>query len=434
MLIEIAGKSTIEFQAFYDLESVVERKAAVERILPDILNPEAENKNYMVGDIAASDLFKKQLAQKLNKDRDLRNFLGLITKEKRAETVTGFLFPGDIILPNALAYVLNDELWDGKTLSDTRCYVHGDFHGDNVFYCPKEKEYTLIDLALYHADGVVFFDTAYFELSLLLHNFLNMENLRWINQIYNMAEQKWELIDFNDKQVFQSIQDCEKYWIEMQCDDKFNYKDNLLETQYVARVLAGLNYAGKKQVEEEIRRKAFLYACIYMKKLLAAKHISSYNNILVAWNEICHISSNNAESKFLSDVEYFNNSQKYILVFGNNYDYKENVFDALCRIKWSGIVSFKRTTGIENSLKKYNVLNVLTVDDDLDLLTNENLWCLYADGVDYKPDTLRNGFPQWRKKYMPFFNAFSEKLDREIAPDELQILIEQILNLLLNSV
>lgn len=424
MLMQIAGKSSLEFQAFYELEKVTDRRTAVETIIPDILNAEAKDKNYVVGNIIPSELFKKHLDNKLSKTGELIKYVSLLTAGERIESVTGFLLPEDIILPNALSYVLCNGLWEGKTLTDTSFYVHGDLHGNNVFYCPKNKEYALIDLALYHDEGFAFFDTAYFEISLLLHDFLSENNLWWINLICNMSDQKWELIDCNDKQVFKSIQDCEKSWINMQCDEKFNYKDNLLESQYIARVLAGLNFAGKKMVKNEIRRKSFLYACVYMKKLLKAKAIYNYNNETIVWNEISHNSSDIETSKFLSDVENFNNSQKYILVLGNNFNYKESVCEALSRIKWTGLVSFKRTVGIENILKKYNILNVLTVDDDLDMLTTENMWCLYADGVDYKPETLKNGFPQWRKKYMPFFNAFSEKLDQIIAPDELQIIVD----------
>lgn len=424
MLMEIAGKSLIEYQAFYELEGVVERKNAIEIILFDILCEETKDKKYVVGDIVATDLFKKHLSTKIEKNSALRKYLDSITRDKEVENVTGFLFPKDILLPNALAYALNDSLWEDKQISNMSCYVHGDLHGDNVFYCNRECDYALIDLALYHADGYIFFDTAYFELSLLLHDFLNIENIQWISRLCQMADKQWNLIDCNDKQVLWSIQECEERWIIEQCDEKFNYKDNLFESQYVARVLVGLNYAGKRSVNEETRRKAFLYACVYMKKLLELKHIANYSQETIEWNEIGSLSSNNEISKFLSDVDYFSNSQKYILVLGNEYDYEENVCEALSRIEWAGIVSFKRKEGIENILKKYKLFNVLTVEDDLEMLTNENLWCLYADGVEYIPSTLKENFPQWRKEYIQFLNDFSKKIDQVIAPDELQIIID----------
>ena len=147
-----------------------------------------------------------------------------------------------------------------------------------------------------------------------------MEINQWINHISNMADSKWELIDCIDKQVLCLIKESERNWIERECSEKFSYKDNLLEAQYIARVLAGLNYAGKKKVKEEIRRKAFLYACIYMKRLLMLKKIWSYKSNVIEWKEIESSNFSNEISKFLVDTDHFNNSQKYILVLGNEYN------------------------------------------------------------------------------------------------------------------
>ena len=59
----------------------------------------------------------------------------------------------------------------------------------------------LIDLALYHEDGYVFFDSSYFELSLLLHNFINDEFTEWIKLISDISQQNWENIECKDKKI-----------------------------------------------------------------------------------------------------------------------------------------------------------------------------------------------------------------------------------------
>lgn len=426
LLMEIAGKSSIEYYSFYDIETQIQRKEAIENILPNILQEETQGKNYIEDSIAASELFNKHLKRKLEKKGVLRNYVSGVTGERNVEEVTGFMFPKDIILPNALAYVLVDALWEDKKISNTRCCVHGDFHGNNLFYSEKNNDYALIDLALYHEDGYIFFDTSYFELSLLLNNFENMELLKWVHFIGQMSNQEWNNVECMDKQVFVNIHKCEDQWLNGECNSEFNYKDNLIEARYIARVIVGLNYAGKRAVSNEIRKKSFLYACIYMKKLLELKGVSNYAINVIEWKEIQQRLGDKIDEIdcLLKDVENFCDNQKYILVLGNKYDYDEKIYDALSRIKWSGIVSFRRTEGIEKSLKKQNVLNVLTVDDDCSLLKDENCWCVYADGIEYNPNTIKESFSQWRNKYNIFFGEVCKKIDLELAPDDLQFLID----------
>lgn len=426
LLMEIAGKSSIEYDSFYDLETQIQRRKAAKSILPNILREETRGKNYIGNSVSVSELFSGQLKRKLEEGGTLRSYVGGITGEKNAESVTGFFFHGNVILPNALAYVLVDELWADKKISNTRCCVHGDFHGNNLFYSEKNKDYALIDLALYHEDGYVFYDTSYFELSLLLNDFLNMELLEWIHFISQMSNQEWDNIECMDKQVYITIYKCEDQWINEECDSKYNYKDNLIEARYIARVMAGLNYAGKREVDNEIRKKSFLYACIYMKKLLEIKGVCNYALNAIEWREIQQKSENQNDeiASLLNDVERFCDNQKYILVLGNEYDYDEQVCEALSRIKWSGIVSFRRTEGIEKSIKKHNVLNILTVDDDCELLGDENCWCVYADGIEYNPNTIKENFSQWRNKYNGFLGEICKEIDLELAPDDLQFLID----------
>ena len=75
MLMQIAGKSLIEFKAFYELENVIERKAAVEKIFSDVLEKEVNNRSYVCEATSASCLFKDHLGQKLSEEGALKKYL-----------------------------------------------------------------------------------------------------------------------------------------------------------------------------------------------------------------------------------------------------------------------------------------------------------------------------------------------------------------------
>lgn len=424
MILEIAGKSLIQYKAFYEIEDIKERKKAIQKIVPDILESGTKYRTYICEETDASSLFSAQLLDKLKSGNVLEQYISSITRKEKACEVRGFVFGDGKCLPNAYAYAVNDLLWEGKKLRNTNCCIHGDFHGDNVFYFDEKEEYAMIDFALYRQDGYVFFDTAYFELSLLLHNFESMELMEWISLTGKMAYKKWNEVDCKDKAIFQLIEETENAWIARKTDGFHNYTDSLLEAKLIARILSGLNYAGKKKVSVEIRKKSFLYACRYLERLLDIKSVNNWKSKMLEWKEIEKRCENDELRKLCSDLENFNDSQKYVLVLGDKYDYAAEVYQALTRIHWNGVVSFKRSEGIEAHFRKYNVLNAITIVNDMDLISPENLWCLYANGVDYNPDTICDSFPKWRNAYVNFFNKWVQKLNISIAPDGLQIIID----------
>ncbi len=58
------------------------------------------------------------------------------------------------------------------------------------------------------------------------------------------------------------------------------------------------------------------------------------------------------------------------------------------------------------------------------MLRGENCWCVYADGIEYNRNTIKESFSQWRNKYNNFFSEVCKKIDLELAPDDLQFLVD----------
>lgn len=428
ILLEIAGKSSIEYKAFYDIDIPVRRIEAVKVIVPNMLNEAILGvKEYVKEEILATTLFQKQLGKKLKLGNSLEKFLSERFNTDSVNKIAGFRINDNLVLPNAYSYAVCDSNWKKAKLRDTNCCIHGDLNGNNIFFSFEQNNYSLIDFSSYRKDGYVFYDTAYFELSLLLHNFENQNLNNWLNYIEKIMNKDWDNLECLDMRTFIAIEEAENLWIEDINDEFHSYKDSLFEARIISRVLAGLNYAGKQRVNNEIRRKAFLFACCYLMRLLEIKGISEWKVPSGEWHDISKtIIENDEINCLLNEVDNFNDSQKYILVLGNKNNYDSLTFEALSRIHWSGIVTFKRTESIEQSLKIHNIVNAITISNigAIDLISSGNMWCLYADGVAYDFDTLSDSFSKWRNDYVGFLNLWSKKIDNAIAPEELQILVD----------
>ena len=113
-----------------------------------------------------------------------------------------------------------------------------------------------------------------FELSLMLYNMEKESLADWLYCVEQITKQNWNEVDFKDCRVMRAIAEEEERWIEKKVTDKFNYFDQLHYARLVARVLAGLNYAGKRNVSDDVRLKAYMFACCYLKCLLQNEGIN----------------------------------------------------------------------------------------------------------------------------------------------------------------
>ena len=107
-------------------------------------------------------------------------------------------------------------------------------------------QYAIIDWALAREDGMMFFDTEYFELSLLLQTFKEPPLKQWKEYVEYICDNQWEKLDFYDSSLIKIIHDVEDSWIEQVKSVQFSHIDKMKLGQYISRVIVGLNFAGKK--------------------------------------------------------------------------------------------------------------------------------------------------------------------------------------------
>lgn len=426
MLLQIAGISSAEYKSFYSIYKSSIKIEAVRKIIEEILE-EATNKRKIVdGYMMPSALFKMQLKNKLDADGVMAGFLSKHLSGDHLKNIFTISI-NDEIYPNAFSYAVNDALWEDKRIENMTCCIHGDFHGNNVFVSNKNGDYAIIDMASYREDGWIFYDTAYFELSLMLHNMEKESVANWLYCIEQVTKQAWNEIDFKDCRVIRAIVEEEERWIKSKITDKFNYFDQLNNARLMARVLAGLNYVGKRNMSDDVHLKAYMFACCYLKYLLQKEGINYIFSNIYAWKSDLEISVNVSEcNRFLDYTGRFDGSQNYYLVLGRQWDYSDIISMNLGKIHWSGVVSFCKEKGFDDILQKKHLLrNIIPNNENTwEYIKKDSTWWLYADGIEADPDSQTENFPKWKNRYREFWSQFTNKMIDSVAEDDLLFIID----------
>ena len=426
MLLQIAGISSTEYKSFYSIQKPSIKIEAVKKIIGEILEESTDKRKIVDGSLVPSVIFKMQLKNKLAPDGVVVKFLSKHLSGNSLKDIST-IYINDEIYPNVFSYAVNDTLWKDKKIENMTCCIHGDFHGNNVFVSNKNSDYAIIDMASYREDGWLFYDTAYFELSLMIHN-MEKESLKdWLYCVEQVLEQSWNEVDFKDGKVIRAIAEEEERWIKKKVTDKFNYFDQLHNARLMARILAGLNYAGKRNVSDDVRLKSYMFASCCLKHLLQKEKVNYISSNICKWKGDSEISKNSSEyNRFLDYADRFNNSQNYYLILGRQWEYSEVVSMNLGKIYWSGIISFCKEKGLDDILQQKRLLRKVIPNNEntWNNIEKDSTWWLYADGIQADPDSQTENFARWKNKYREFWSRFTDKMINSIAEDDLLFLID----------
>lgn len=427
-LMQVAGNSSISYKPIFEIDESSVREKAIHKVLPFFLKESIGKVNLLVYKSTLSNIAQRILGSKLNNDRSIVNYLSKVVGVKADLcSISSFYYENETF-PNVYKYVRTVYDMDGAIAYDIPCANHGDFHGNNLLYSQKENNYALIDLDLYKEDGFIFYDTAYMELSILLRNMKVLELHKWNTVIKELIQENWHDLDCMDKRVLKAITAEEYKWIETHTKSDFNYKDELIESRYVARMMAGLNFAGKRNVSWEIFQRAFIYACFNLKELFKKRGFNDWRENQIRWHAVLdsHYSEKDDKDceKLLAEVEYFNSIQKYILIVGDEFKVKVQKIEGLERINWTGIFSFSNGDDLEKWLNRKKLVNVITISGNKMLLDADSVWFVYANGVVYEPENIVENFIDWRNKTRKFLGEISERIQEEIAPNDIEFIVD----------
>ncbi|WP_099203897.1 hypothetical protein [Scatolibacter rhodanostii] len=433
LLMEIAGKSNNDFTDFYGLESPQRREEMVTYVFENLLNAhDIKTSSAIENNVEFATLCKNLLGDKLNEDSVLSKYLhNSISNASKAYNIQF----KDMVLPNPYLYGTDQNLLNNYKCTKFTVPQHGDFHGNNLFISQSRYsyDYSIIDFDSYRKDGLLFFDSSYFALSLLLKRLENTSLMKFVSTIQKITNEEWQDLDFKDKNVLKNIFEGEKKYIIDSYDTEFSYRDKLVETQLISKIIAGLNYAGKKKVSPEVRDRAFIFASVYLKKLFELTHFDGWKDVAVQqWQPKKVIASNsyNKINSLMDKYNYLSSNQRTILIIGENFTCSTYVAEGLPRVQWSGVISFCNNTA-DNELKKHiadtRLLKQITsndIDDALDAITGNTIWWLNANGITSIPETLSDSFASWRIKNFSFLQKVILQINNSYAPEDITFIID----------
>ncbi len=428
MLLSPAGNSSIEFNSFYSMQLPTEKIEVINNFLPNFLDESIDINNLFKGEYPAVKIFDTFLPERLKREYNLFKYMKEVFGSEDIDKIEAIDLDG-VKLPNAYAYA-NCDYWNNK-LELFECSSHGDLHGENIFFSKENHDYALIDIALYNPKGYLFYDTAYFELSMMLKDLSKSSVMEWLNNNTLVTEEKWDDAEFKGSLVVRALQGNEKKWIDELCKkNNFSYKDQLNKTRYVARVLAGLNFASKRNVSDDIRIKSIIYASLNLKRLLDKYDGSEYSKVeAIKWfpTTNMHDQEKAIEVKNLAEfTDNFTGDQAYILLLSDKELYKSDIIKNIARIHFLGVISLGDNDEIKKEFDSLIYTKALynVVEDVQSVIEGNTCWWLYMDGIKSIPETVSHSPGEWRNNNIRFLQKCISSLEKNIAPNEITIIVD----------
>jgi len=426
LIMPVAGYNMHLYEEAYKLTPAKIRSAfqnISKKILYDL------NGMYRIEDDSkVSNMLEDLLGSKLQKNKPLYNFLGKLNNKLLSESTFNIY---EHILPNPFYYASLDFQWHDMIIRRIKGLSHGDLHGLNIFV-NKEKleDFFLIDISDLNKNGYVFFDNAYLETSYLLDHSESISLNQWfslINGILARSEEHLEGYNLDLYELAMGIQQEKKEYIEKKIGGNANIA--VLQATFM-RFISGLNFAGKKGLNDDKRQKALLYAAVFLKKYfeLIEKKIESDS-----FNFFKNQFDNQEEVQNLAEfVEYFDDSQSnFILISGDiPPTFDEGYAEVLSNIPWKLILDCCKMS-LSNSFLKYfkELMSEKFKTAQLHIGNEESLKTLnfeasslwfYTQGIVEYSETVTNSASDWRRRYgkktlVPIFEKLTSYIEYKEA-------------------
>lgn len=421
LLIALAGSSGIEFRTFWDSPPRVCKKL-ISRVVGEVLQESIDRNAFAPKQMPLSKICGQMLGDKITADGTIETFL----RSRLTEAMKCSIHFRDKLYPNPLHFAR-----EPVALRD--CYylkarIHSDFHGENIFLSQNSKEYAIIDWALARDDGILFFDSAYFELSVLMQVFDGTPLHEWIDLIECICRNDWEDLDFEKADVIRELHQREDVWITTTTSAEFSHRDKMRLGQYIARVVAGLNFAGKKRISDVKREYAFIFSCVFLKKLFQEAGYQDWAKLPpIYWNQPTLGEDNTKE--LAEYCSYFSEEYQYILICGSRLPQQELVNERLSRIPWRGVLSLsvqdkeplKNKIG-ESKFLRHLIFTQKDAEQNNTILSSD-VWWAFVNGYSSSPDSLTSGYPEWRNRYRRHVQRSISKICAAAPPQEMMLIV-----------
>lgn len=400
-----AGLSAIEFHPYRE-------KKPAPNILQAVISKHLHDCHKLNGIlykplISPDKIMAHMLGNKLDPKRELYLYL---TDNFRGDPVifTAFTFD-NILLPNPFAFASSDFPWKERKIENFCCPCHGDMHGENLLL-NKDGQYCLIDHSLYKPDGCLFYDCAYFEIAELLQTCGTDKPEIWLENMRQVARGQFDSLEFNGLAMIQAIRNAEYAWIKDVCSPQVSLNDSFLQARRLARVIAGLNFTGKRGMKGEQRLRAFLYAAANLEAMLVDWDISGWRGTSSKWEPGQEEYARKVAATLAEDAGNFERGPAFILFCGPQTEYGEALGHCLARIPWHSVFSFfpnPDDNHLFNALRDVTMVNSFYPGCEAGDLSAPS-W-IFAAGQAGHPEKVANTFGEWNRKCHRFVENMLDK-------------------------
>jgi len=317
---------------------------------------------------------------------------------------------------------------------------HGDLHGFNLLIGDMEgikKDFYIIDLASFENGLPLFFDHAYLEFSLLLHERGKIGYEPYIDIIEALVNIEspnkipQNLKNLEDHGLFTTIARS-RHMITVWINDHHKHrKQDMTNQLLLARIAVGLNYANKRSLDDDTERSeklkvfAFLYAAINLKKFLDFNSISYPVDGPVAKLERDNPLPASSWREVWNYCDGFNSSRNaYILIAGNELrNLPDESKKTLGRIPWSLILDFdhKGDDGglmahARPILAKQRGFHLLLPDQVEHVNFNQGVCWLMTAGWHERPDSIPASAQIWNRSVPQKIRELAKTLKSATVP------------------
>lgn len=249
------------------------------------------------------------------------------------------------VLPNPYYFLNNQNGPLGKQINGVIGKIHGDLNRNNIIinknFLNNDYEIYLIDYSHYKKNQYLFFDHAYLQLNLLLSSSAAINIFEWYTDLSNVVEnmqqtRKNRFISYIYNGIYTFInkyqnKNTDSCWIQFFC----------------SHIAAGLNWMNKRDIDDIHQALCFLYASIFLKKLLILLNYQIEINTDITLSLL----GGDKERDIWNKLSQFNTADnRYILITScDSNTIEKEKFASFLGVKWEGILHL--TQEVENEIR-----------------------------------------------------------------------------------
>jgi hypothetical protein len=375
--------------------------------------------------VSFTDELNAILAMCLNTDRLKNNLKILLPNQFEAQSWT---YKAEV-LPNPIQVPPDD-----KTFRPFRGSMHGDCHQGNIFVKSNRNgmptDLYLIDLAFYQEEGPMFFDQAYLELNLLLNQYREAGNTKWLKLIEALTSLSPEIEStrFGTNWV-KSISFGRKSLTDYLYKKHPDRRDDILNQFYASFVAAGLfvfNRTLKQNSDHDSHWKALLWSSLFLRAYLELNKNWPPNEErpVVAYQE--NITSCEYDMLWKSVGGFDREGFNVLIITQDFLSLEATVQETILSIPWALIFDFHSATSSYESAQRRIIRRVFAGQDkppDPIVARQGTIW-FHVNGYDAISGL--SSAPegrQWGRIYHKSVEAFIEKMAEQADGKDVRVLL-----------